>query len=326
MRAEIPDRWDEACTDVVPVLRSSTAPANALALAADNPRHAPIRRPVAPFLDLLLALDRPAYKVYLTPQHLERWQVSSDAVFSAASSRLDVAHGLHRRDDGLWRLDSEDGYAASRLILPGWLAAFRGRVHGAPVAVVPHAREVLVGGSEDSDQLVTLIDHAVRGWRHGGEPISPMVYTLDAFARLTVFEPEDRTHPVAEAMLRATARAFAESEYQRQQAALADVYDECWSDLEVGLGPPGADGRQRAFSFCRWKRGERPLLPEADYLVFADATAEPMLAVAWSTLRSLELLQRAPIPGPDRWKPARWPNAAEGERLRAAAVSPDAFG
>ena len=151
------------------MLRPVTAPANLWRRASLGPQHAPIRRPFAPGLHMLLALDQEHLRVYLTPTHLERWGVGADLAWRCALENLHPTEGLRQREDGSFILESPDGLASSRLCLPGWLASFRGQLSGEPLAAVPCGRRLIVGTTR-------LYGEAEALFRGEGEPISPCLY------------------------------------------------------------------------------------------------------------------------------------------------------
>jgi hypothetical protein len=304
---DVPETWEEARDDVLPVLRPVTQPA--------SPH--PVRRPLAAFLHELVALDRPDLRLLVGPAQLQRWGIGPVALFAQAAANLPVGTGLGRRPDGIWQLAADDGYEASRLVLPGFLAAFEGRVAGRPVAVAPHARRLLVTGSADVDRLWTLLAIAAREWQSEGDPISPVPYVADARGQLVAWEPGEDAPDALRASVTASARALA----QREHGRFASEHGAPVARYEVAMAP----GKPaRPYSFTRWVRGRAGLLPITDVLVLEDPDRGPLLAVPWDAARRLAASWLRPASEPlPLVQIAGWPDADALSALRGEAIPPD---
>lgn len=316
MDLELPRTWPAARERLFPVLRSVTTPEHAARAESGGSRL--VRRPFAPLLRTLLALDLEYVRLYVTERHLDQWGVDENTAFNTALDALEPGAGLRVSDDGLWELAAGDGYDSSRLVLPGWLATFRPRMRGAPVAVAPHARRLVVADSADPQQILSLLALGARAWQHDGDPISPAPYSLDRAGRVVPWEPPDTVPEPIRASVRASVRAFAGREYGRQRAILAD---RPLAPHEVGLGPASSDGIRLAYTFTRWVRGSDAWLAEADFVVLVDPDAGPLLAVPWTAVA--DHLDRVPDVEPTRFRPRDWPEGDRWHRLRTYAVDPD---
>jgi hypothetical protein len=307
--------WDEARSRLVPLVRQVTSPAAAYRVIALDPEHAPVRRRVAPFLHGLLALDEPDVRRFVAPRHLEGWGVSVQDAWHAAITGLDPTEGLAVRPDGTWEVTGPS--ASSMLLLPGWLAAFAGRVPGEPIAVVPHARGVLVGGAADRAHVDALYHYASRGWAEDGDPISPSLYRATR-GGLVPWDPPATASPELKAAVAAADRALPFMVYSAQAGALEDDLDEELVPFQVMVSD---DPGPRVWSFVRWVRGKRPLLPEADVVVFEEPGVGAILAVRWGDLVRLApaALVKTEL-DPARWRGAAWPDLGE---LKAVAIPAD---
>lgn len=170
MDVPVPSTWDEAVEQLVPLLRRR----------AEAPRADHLARDFAADLEERVALDLPDVRVLVTRDHLRAWGAPPEAAFAAARDNLAYAatDGLRFREEwGLWHLDAPDGLAPSRLLLPGFLAGFAGRVAGRPVAAIPAARILLVGGDGDPATLATLARLAEAGFREAAGPLTPRLLT-----------------------------------------------------------------------------------------------------------------------------------------------------
>ena len=304
MDIPLPSTWAEARGQLLPVLRRSTEPANAWRVAQTDPKNAIIRRPFIQFLNQLVVLDLPDMRLYINQSHLTQWGVDADAVFAAAHENLYpvATDGLHRRADyDLMHLDSGDGYESSRLLLNGWLKAFSDSVEGRPIAIVPSARLLMVGGSESPTQVATLLDIAWQGFRTAGGPLSPMLYTVDDYGEIVPWRP-DPTHELA-SQIDACGGLLAGYEYseQRDQLLAAGLGDSIPTVLLVRNKESGG-----SYTRCRWVEGEgETLLPQTDRVVMVSGDTE--VEVDWAALEhnASGCLQPTDLT-PTRFR-ARWP-------------------
>jgi hypothetical protein len=318
MDIDVPVSFNEASRSLIPVIRRTSEPAHALAAEKRDPSNRLIRRVFAPFLQEMLCLDLPDLRMFVNKGHLEAWGVKDEEdAFGAAHETLaeSASQGLTFRDEWkLWHLDAPDGSASSRLALPGWLGAFDGDVPGKPIAAMPSPGVLLVGGMEDDEQLAQLLEFAEEGFKRGGNPISPALYTVGP-GGMTVplhLSPVARRHHKGEG----AHRLLAAFEYTRQQ----EVMDE---DSEVSAQIADIQmvrhrGTGEAYTLCTWAAGEGELwLPRTDRIrvVFDDGP----LVLRWDSVRRsarghLEELNT----DPPRYR-ASWPGARVLARLQAAA-------
>lgn len=314
MELSIPGTWEEAEESLLPVLRPVTQPASA----------APIRRGIAPLLHSLVAMDLPEVRVFVTPEHLARWRAPADLAFAQAAANLPAGTGLVRRPDGLWELDSDDGYEASRLVLPGFLAAFEGRVNGRPVAVAPHARRLLIAGSAEIDQLWAILELAAREWRAEGDPVSPVAYVADARGALAPWQPPKEAPEALRASVGASIRALAQREHARHREVLATRGVEV-AAYEVAMA--AERDVPSPYAFTRWTRGSTALLPEVDVVVLTDPAIGPLLAVPAEAVWRIAgaHLERLPETVP-LLRARSWPDPSMLAALQKEALSPDHLG
>jgi hypothetical protein len=298
---------------LLPTLRPLSAPNGHRRLPADRRL---VSRPFAGFLHELLCLDEDGLRRYVRVDQLAEWGLDADAARARAWSALDPTDGLVCRDDGLWSVASGDGYEASRLLLPGFLQAFADRVQGEPIAIVPHAREVLIGGADDAAQVTQLLRHAPRRWREAGEPVSPVIYCW-RHGRLAPWIPPPTRDPIVAASVKAARLALAAREYASQAEELEDA-----APFEVGLA--ASESVREPYGFCRWPMGFTGTLPEADVVVFAHGDT-PVLAVPMADVVRLAGLT-ATTDLPRRWSANGWPDRPTWAQLTARALDPETLG
>ncbi len=277
--------------NLVAVLRPVTQPGLAWRAAAADPAKAVVRKTVTPLLHAVLAEERPGRLAFWTRTDLQRAELAAGAAFVHAWSTLDPTAGLTQRADGLWQLAAGDGHDASRLTIPGWLASFRDKVGGAPIAVAPHARLLLVGGEEDA---LAMLEEAEHAWRSEGTPISPAPYapTADRRGIAPWIPPSD--HPAHTAAALAHRRLMVE-QCEAQRRLLGELWDGVvFAQATLDDAWPG--GHVTA----HWPAEvERPLLPVADTVLFPDGTAMP-----WAELAATIALEAWPGLLPPRAVPA----------------------
>lgn len=311
----LPESWDEAREGVVALLRTVTVPFDALRSEVHL-----AKRPVAPALHAVLAWDGPRFRAFVKDDHLRAWGVSASEAFATALEGLDPAPGIAVRDDGLWTIDAGDGCDASRALLPGWLAAFRGRVRGTPIVGVPHARRILVAGSDDLDAVTALCRVCAREWRTEGDPISPVPYRADG-VHLAPWTAE-AAPPWVRLSVRAASHALEQREYRR----LGDVWDDDapLATYDVGTEAVDSDGLSPTFSFVRWVRGASVRLPAVDVVVLCDEDGRAGMVVPFDDVRATAVecftAEHAPL---RVWRTSGWPTDTQIDRLRASAWSPD---
>lgn len=315
MDVPVPDTWDEAAEQLLPVLRRCTEPTHAWRVASDR-EHRLVRRPFAPFLSELVVLDLPDLRVFLNAQHLARWGVSEADAFEAAHSVLadHATSGLtYRQDYGLWHLDSGDGYATSRLLLPGWLAAFEGQVDGRPVAAIPAARVLMVGGEGDARQLEQMLGIAWEGFRTAGGPLSPVLYTVGDGGLVVPWRPPGSDpHHVA---TRSAERLLQAYEYAEQREQMLGGPELDVQIARVYLVRHTTSGVSH--TYCRWNRGEPTLLADTDRVTLVDGELESTVEMAAVVEHAAGCLEPTDLDPPRVL--ATWPSAPELAALLATA-------
>ena len=175
------ETWETARETFVPVLRGATY---GMELWMAQPTAAVLRRPFLPHVDILVAMDRTTSMSFVSNGTVERWKVEEREVFEAAAVRVPLLAGagveLYDETHGpLWIVTSNDTYESSRLLVPGWLASFRGRVEGNPIAIIPERATLMVGGDGRPEMVERLLDKAGREFAASNRRLSPALYTAD---------------------------------------------------------------------------------------------------------------------------------------------------
>jgi hypothetical protein len=205
--------------------------------------------------------------------------------------------------------------------LPGWLASFRDRVEGRPLAAVPERSTLLVTGDGDPAAIERLVASADREFRAAPRSISPALYTVDDAGRVVPYElPAD--HPlharVHEGRIHLAAVEYG-SQKPKLQAELAerglDVFVASFSVVQRE-----SDGS--VVSYCTWGENVDSLLPRTDLVGFVGGDFEA--GDGWHFLVPWEVVAREAAacwreePGvePVRMRTLSWPGAELLETLR----------
>ena len=264
-KRDVSAKWDEAKEQLMPVLRGATfgvinAGAHFPGAPVAKPS-SPLKRSFAPFIDVMVVIDSPTDMRYVSQSTVDDWKVSNDDVYEAAfanfrdraeldAERYDDRHGP------LFHVASGDSYEASRLLVPGWLASFRGKVEGDPVAIVPHRELLFVGGSARPEMIARLVTMADKEFEASPRRISSGLYTVDGDGKVIPYRSADEAVIIAHAKL-------AIFEYGQQQALLRESGE--WNDWFVASYKvfSGDDG---IIATASWTKDVPSLLPEVSFV------------------------------------------------------------
>ncbi|MBF6327152.1 hypothetical protein [Nocardia transvalensis] len=315
--------WEQVRALLRPILRSVT-----YGLGAPEATEF-LSRPAFPFIDELVAIDRPHSRSIVTRSEAAAWGVCADEIFARARRNLAMLgqpepmepHTVARFvDDG-------DSYFTSRLVGANWLAAFA--VDGVrPVAFIPDV-DTLIIAPDDPEILETLFGMAEQQYREATRPLSPQGYTLDAQGAVVPFDRAG-PHPQLPVSRRAGS-GLAISEYRAQAEWLQSLLDDDLDDEPLGLRPAYVatpmlhDGATGPATVTIWGKDVEYLLPESDYVAFCDmdSRGEPyvLFTVPFADVVDIVGLKSVPDLAPPRYEARQWPDDAMLSALGRAAVS-----
>lgn len=310
--------WESAKERLVPLVRACTVFAGVVPDADKQP----LSRVVLPFLVETVVIDSEANMRYVTPSTVEEWGVDPETVFRHAQENaerffdVDDAEIYEQKDDStIWHVTRDDSYESSRLLLPGWLASFRGKVNGNPVAIVPERAKLFVAGDGDVLCLERLLDMAEREYAASRRSISPAMYTVDDTGAVIPLALPDK-HPLRNPVALGHAR-LALAEYDIQQKVLQKDREE---DVFVAsyVAVQREDGTITSYS--TWTDGVPTWLPKTDDVALVGGNPEDptVLRVPWEAMEGM--LRELPDVYPPRFETGDWPDAADLEKLRAVAL------
>jgi hypothetical protein len=313
--------WEEAAPNLVPLLRVATFGASSLTAPL-------VSRAFAPCLRVFLGRDSASSTAIVSHDALKEWQQSEEAALDRAidnfskhvASGIDVQPYEADAPYPIWHVTRDDSYEASRLALPGYLAKFRGKVNGTPIAVVPHRTLVLISGDGDPRAITRLAQTAEAEFNASPRSVSAGIYTLsDDDAVVPLHLP--RAHALHGVVERGHLLLLA-SCYAEQKTQLDARFEQEGTDLFVASLKLLEDRQtHRLTSFAAMTRGATSLLPHADRLCFVplDDTKPFVVDFRVALTRASSCFEEAEEFDPPRVRTIAWPDDATLSELRRLA-------
>jgi hypothetical protein len=321
------ETWEEAREMFVPVIRGATY---GIGSWTKEPGATSLRRPFLPYLDQQVAIDRPTAMRFVGRSHVQRWSVKEHEVFEAAAARVPLLAGasVELYDDvhgPLWIVTSNDSYESSRLLVPGWLASFRGRVEGNPIAIIPERATLMIGGDARPEMIERLLDKADREFAASNRRLSPALYAANNDGAVVPY-----ARPVGDplaAKVRVGHEKLAMYEYTQQKEVLDAVYEKNGPSVFVASYRVFATDGGGDVSLSVWTKGARAYLPRTErvmLMVLADQKgAKPKAAIEVPFEAIANRLTAVPDLHPARYETTgEFPSDAE---LRALAEAREAW-
>jgi hypothetical protein len=312
--------WEDAQKRLLPVLRPATFGMKQL----ESERELVGRRTL-PFLLELLVVDMPDSAMFVQRQHLAEWGVDAEAAFAAAHANLagltlDGVELYDREPSPIWSVDSTDSYATSRLLHPGFLASFAGRVEGRPIAILPERSTLLIAGDANPATVARLCESGEREYDAASRRLTPALYTVDDAGRVVPYQRPG--NDALASRVRLAHVRFAMSEYLTQKESLDKLHEGKGLDLYVtNLSAIRRKKDGRPITWCPWSASVNALLPRAD-VVTMSLSQEDFCIVPWTDVERLApgCLTQVPELWPARHRTTAWPAPNVLEQLRAARV------
>lgn len=325
LRHEGPDShpWEDARQRLLPVLRAATFGLSQLAQLEEDREL--VGRHTLPFLRELLVVDLPESAMFVQRRHLQEWGVDEAEAFAAAHENLaglslDGVELYDREPSPIWSIDSGDTYETSRVLRPGFLASFAGRVEGRPIAILPERSSVLIAGDANPATVARLCESGEREYEAATRRLTPALYTVDDAGRVVPYlRPGD---DALAQRVRLSHVRLALSEYASQKEALDKLHEDKGLDIFVAtLSAVARKKDGRPITWCVWSQDVDALLPRSD-VVAVHTGSEDVFMVPWEDVQRLAPGCLTPVP--DAWPPRHRTTASATpevlERLRAARV------
>lgn len=316
--------WKEARPRLLPVIRAPMFSG----LPDAEAKLEPFCRELVPCLREHLVIDHPESMAYVRAEDVKNWGLTQEELFDTAYENLRPLAGegvelYEEQPSPIWCVDSGDGYESSRLLLPGFLAAFAGKVEGRPIAVVPDRSMLFIGGDAHPRTVIRLCELAEREYAASTRNVSCGVYAVDGEGKLVPYlraVEDEATSRVREAHLK-----FLGTEYGTQKAALDEHHQKTGVDVFVATFTGARDAKGQAFSYCTWVPEILSLLPKTSLVAIAQQEGkEDALWVSWADAMRIAGSCWRPEPGlyPPRWRTVSPPSPEQLAGLRAVEVRP----
>jgi hypothetical protein len=315
-----PMTWDEVAPNLAPLLRTPS-------MFGGSPQTAemrPLYRAAGPFLIECVGIDSENGIAYVGTDLPAKWGVTAEDVFTRSTENAhtffqdDVAPYDTQAPYPIWHVSRDDSYESSRLLVPGWLASFGGKVKGRPVAIVPERSTLIVGGDGDARCLKRLVESAKAEFGASPRCISPALYTVDTDGKVVplVLPPQ---HALATDVAVGHAM-MASIEYETQQKAhqqrVGDgVFVASFKAIKTDAGA--------VLSYTTWTQGVASSLPRADDVALVTPDGDrpaKVIRVPWKVLLMVAGGHLEPEEGvdPPRWRTKGSLDKRMLEALRAA--------
>lgn len=321
-KREMPDEFDDARPDILPVIRSrffserlklERRSGGEFGKASDL-----LGIPLGDQFEAIFVYDLPDSMRYLGTGALDDWDVSIYEVAEAAKQNLSELSTSFAGIESQFYLCAEaDNYASSRILLVDNIRQLE--VKGDWVAMVPNRDTLLITGSDDTDGLRMMAHMAEEAYKRPRRQGLGLLRLVDGEWE-TWFPPEDS--PVHQQFLKLELMSRAD-EYSDQQEILDKVLEKEMAEQFVASYSVVQKQNGDLFSYCVWSEGVISLLPRSQKVVFMrnrDAGGDPELVTAVSWERVQDVLSHRLIETeyyPSRWLVEDFPTAEEFAELGA---------
>lgn len=305
-----PRTWEDAAPRLLPAVRAVSW---AAALDPDS-----WRRPLAPFVTLLCAIDSEHSISFVTESDLRAWGVDGDEASRRAAANLgehavEVAAG-----PGVALIEGPDGYASSWLVVPSLVGRVAARMGGEVVAVAVERDALLLVDVADHAVAVERLGEAIDRYLQAPRQLSPVPYVVGEGV-VRPWQPPSG-HPAAPLVDRAR-HLLANQEYGAQRHALEELHQAAGEDVYVAPVTTLERPDGTLWSWTVWARDVTDgLLPRADVVVLGDGTPDgPIIEARWDDVQRLagHALEATGY-DPPRWRHRGWPDEATLAALREA--------
>ena len=269
--------------------------------------------------------DWPEALCSIDQEQIDRWGIDFEVLFEEACENLydrSPESGLEEVAPGLWCSTWNDGYNASRLLIPSLYRDLP--IRGDMVAFTPHRDCLLLTGSEDPQGLQAAAEIVAQQMAAprtiSAVPLLGQHLTWELFAL-----PDE--HPSFSAFSRQLIVELNNC-YEQQERLLEQLYDNRGVGLHVAhfhaMNDPEND---RVFSYTVWARGTPTLLPQADEVILVEQPDEhhdcPVFArLRWDDLVALcPELQSPMFAIPPRFFVQDFPDNEEALKKRCLALA-----
>jgi len=284
----VPADFEDAAHDLLPVVRGRVA--NEMELLrheVEGTSKAPVFMALAEHLSVSVGYDFPESTVHLGESRYQGWGVSFETVGQRAMenlANLGCRFGGLRAKPGVYELDANDGYAASRLLLPQVFT--QPPLSGAPVAMVPRACSLLYTGDRDEDGLRIMLERAEQELEKP-RVIGGFAYRL---SQQGVWQPwlPAPTHKLYKHFKKLADKTLADA-YTHQQQLLTQLEEEHKPEHTRFFVATVFNFREEspwgAVTSCTWTNHAPSLLPKTDMIALIRDLKEPPVMLPWNVVQ-----------------------------------------
>lgn len=313
---QIPNRLEEARPHLFPVIRHRSS--HAQARLHCQFQGAAWTQPPSQALGETMVIELACGGQPLTPQALQRWQITFEQALAIATDNLRahspgsfcaVGPGLHCSP---W----QDGYDAARMLLPELIRKLP--LKGNPVVAIPTARYLLLAGSDHEDGLALLSKYVDYVLRYEPCPLAGRAFTLEGDAWRPFLPPEGH---VVRFNFEVLAAKDLERPFKEQQQLLQTLFKRRGLNVYVPEYTlrPNEKGDFRTTS--TWPCGVPALLPKVDVIAFARTPNQILGYARWEDILPVvgQMLKKDPELYPERYRVEAFPNPSQ---LQAIGLHP----
>lgn len=271
---QVPDTYEEARDNLYPHIQDPyTTAQSELQLGHGGPDiHTPFFH-VAGTFAVVMAYDLPKFRVILSSDTTDRWDVDFEQVLSEAVHRLyEISHteyGMYEDQEHVYYSTWHDGYDASRILVPELWQSLE--VNGDHVIFVPNSDLLIITGSNDLEGLrMGLGELQAAAEKRRPLPPIPLVYIDNEVQRFIL----SKDHELYWDFARLENMHFNQI-YSDQKELLERTFESLTNEYFVAKYVLLEDPEGKTFSASTLTDdGVATLLPETDYIYFVRVTGE----------------------------------------------------
>lgn len=316
--SQIPDEFEDASPDLMPILRSRSYLEIGLRRVQD--RDNPVEIPheiVGHSLCAMLGYDLPSSMATINAEQLEKWGVTFYEAMEVARRNLEETTKVIAQLGSLYIVSNGDSYDSSRMLLLDKVR--RLEMKGYPIAMAPNRETLFIAGSQDQEALTHMAALAAKDLEKA-RSISGLAFRL-------VGDEWEPWMPDVDGELWNSFNSMRlqtiGGEYAEQQDFLEQEYQRAGRDVYVAQFSGMHDKKSgKVESYCVWSKGVPTLLPRTDWIMFnspGDGQAKLVGKAKWSDVeRALGHLLVPEDLYPPRWLAREFPDDEELQRVLSA--------
>lgn len=290
-KREMPDEFEDALPDILPVIRSrffSERLKLERRVGGDFGKASDLLGiPLGDQFEAIFVYDLPDSMRYLGTGVLDDWDVSIYEIAEAANQNLgELSTSFAGIENQFYLCAEADNYASSRILLVDSIRQLE--VKGDWVAMVPNRDTLLITGSDDPDGLRMMARMAEEAYKKPRRQGLGLLRLVDNDWEAW-FPPKDSPVYPQYRKLELMSRA---DEYSDQQEILDKILEKEMVEQFVASYSVVQKQNGDLFSYCVWSEGVISLLPESQKVVFMrnrDDGGDPELvaAVSWEKVQDV---------------------------------------